>query len=254
MDSMSVFSENFFSMARMLGRNRDGALLTLPSGTIAAASGYPSAGENYLLLSPQASEHEVREAIEFFNDRGLSFVAPIFPGASENVIYALEKEGIAAKMTYTAMTLDLTNKEPGDPGSIFVRASTPDEVLEWGQTVWEGFGGEGTIDAPYMTLVRHMVESDQNDLYMLCKEGEAVCCGLLHHNENGTCGLYYFATKPIFRRKGYARQLMDGMVREAALGFSELVLLATPAGLPFYKDFGFVALADVPIRSRSTDI
>lgn len=254
MDFISVFTENLRSAALMLGRNEGGAILYLPSGAIAAASGYPAAGENYLLLTPDTSENEVAEMLFFFKERQLSFVAPILPGSNAGAIFALEQNGIGEKITYTAMTLDLTHFERARGEDNLIHAASPEEVGTWGQTVWEGFGGKDGIDEAYAVLVRHMSAQRSNDLYALCNGADAVACGLLHHDEKKNCGLYYFATKPAFRRKGYARRLMAGLVQEAALGFGALVLLATPIGQPFYKEFGFTTLTSVPIHSAATDI
>lgn len=254
MENMSFFAINLFSMARMLGRSPAGGLLELPSGAVAAASGYPAAGENYLLLTADTAEGETEESLRFFSRRRLSFVAPALPNANRIALGTLEKAQIDARITYTAMSLDLERFRADDaPDDGLVRVSTPKEVRQWGQTVWKGFGG-GVIDAGYAALTRHMAGQSENTLYTLRDGGDAVACGLLHRDVVGGCGLYYFATKPAFRRKGYARRLMNGIAREAAAGHDKLLLLATPAGLLFYTDFGFASLAKVPMLSGASEL
>lgn len=250
MDSTRVFTGNLFSFARMLGARLGGGSLSGPSGSVAASSGLPYAGENYLLLKPEASVFEAERLIGFFAARELPFVAPELPGTLPRLVSALEGNGILPVRTYTAMTIDLSRRAGGrEPLMKLVRGKAD----EWGRAAWEGFDGGPDVPDDYLALARHLAGCRDNALYLLEEGGRALACGLLHKTEN-SCGLYYFATLPGFRRRGYARRLMAGLAAEAARHSREMVLLATPEGLPFYSGFGFESLAGITIRSASADL
>lgn len=250
MDMINVFTENLFSFARMLGAKFGGGTLSGPSGSAAAASGLPYAGENYLLLRPGASVFEAEQLAWFFKVRDLPFAAPELPGTPPRLTSMLEAKNILPVRTYTAMAIELPLTDDSEP---LLQQVSGEAATEWGRAVWEGFDGGPQVPAEYLALASHFAGCQQNALYLL-KEGEHVlCCGLLHRSEN-TCGLYYFATPPAFRRHGYARRLMRGLAGEAARRGGSMVLLATPEGLPFYLDFGFKTLARITMRSNSAEL
>lgn len=253
MDSLSVFTENLFSFARMLGSKFGGGMLAGPSKSLAAASGLPYAGENYLLLLPKASAFEAEQLLSFFAARDLTFVAPVMPGIPSNLVSALETKNVLPVRSYTAMTLDLSRAPLGGEQSPLQTVKDEKDADEWGRVVWRGFDGGEDVAEDYLALARHLASHQRNSLYLLTEGGKPVSCGLLHQTKN-SCGLYYFATPPEFRRLGYAKRLMRALAGKAAQGYSEMVLLATPEGLPFYLNFGFKALAEIPMRSNSRNL
>lgn len=253
MDSFGVFTENLFSFARMLGSKFGGGMLSGPSESLAAASGLPYAGENYLLLTPKASVFEAEQLLGFFAVRNLPFAAPELPDTPPKLVSALETKKIFPLRVYTAMTLDLSQASACEEKSL-IQVPGKSGADDWGRVVWEGFGGsDGGLTEEYLALARHLASRPENGLYLLTEDGKPVSCGLLHRTKN-SCGLYYFATPPAFRRRGYARRLMKALSGKAARDYKELVLLATTEGLSFYLDFGFKALAKIPMRSNSTDL
>lgn len=253
MNSLNVFTENLFSFARMLGSKFGGGKLSGPSGSVAAASGLPYAGENYLLLSPMASPFETERLIAFFRARDLTFVVPILPGTPQKPLAALETSKILPVHTYTAMSLDLAAAGGGGDFGAAEPVVSAEGADEWGRTVWEGFDDGEEAPDEYLSLARHLANRPENALFLLREGGAPVSCALLHRTER-SCGVYYFATPPVFRRRGYARRLMGALAAEAARDYKELVLLATPEGLPFYEAFGFKTLAKIPLRSNSSEI
>lgn len=253
MDANAVFTGNLFSFARMLGAWHGGGALSGPSGSLAASSGLPYAGENYLLLKPGATVFEAERLISFFSARELPFVVPELPGTPDKLVSALETGGILPVRTYTAMIIEQSRRAgSAEPLMKLVGAGT-DAADEWGRAAWMGFDGGAEVPEDYLSLARHLAGCRENALYLLEEAGRALACGLLH-KAGDACGLYYFATLPEFRRRGFARRLMEGLAGEAARGGREMVLLATPEGLPFYLDFGFKRLSEITIRSASADL
>jgi GNAT superfamily N-acetyltransferase len=238
----------------MLSGNKGGGALELPSGSGAFASGYPSASENYALFTDSADAADARAIVDFYEKRGLSFVAPIMPGTSKKVTDLLEFSGIKRVKQYTAMVFDLKNFS-GEREECATKISlSVSDIFEWGDTVWHGFGGEPPLPPQYLAFVRHMAMEKHNSLWLLCDGENAVCTGLMHVSDSGSCGLYYLSTLPPKRRRGFARRLMNAMAENASHNHGEIFLLATEKGRPFYIDYGFTALANVPVYSADEDV
>lgn len=245
-----AFLENFFSFAAMIGAN--GSTLLFPSGSLAAASGLPYAGENYALFAPEARIEEIPAAIRFFKEQGLPFTVPQFKHMTSEFVGALETCGLAVRQNYTAMALRTRAFDRAKADASFARLGEQD-IAAWADTVWEGFGGAPPTPAIYYPFARHLYETHSNRLSLLKVNSCPASCALLHSGALAT-GLYYFATVPRFRRRGVARSHMSALVGFLADLCDELVLLATEEGLPFYTDFGFASVADIPMRSLSQEL
>lgn len=249
---IDVFTKNLFSFARMLGSKFGGGILSGPSGSVAAASGLPYAGENYLILLPSASSFEAERLIAFFHARSLDYVAPMLPKIPLKLVSTLEAANVLPVHTYFAMSFDLTQGERERTNNLVCVQNTA-AAEEWGRVVWEGFDGNGEAPVEYLSLARHLADHPANKLYLLREGNVSVSCSLLHCTED-TCGLYYFATPPSFRRRGNAKKLMNALTSEAAYKYKSIILLATPEGYPFYDTFGFKTLENIPMRSNSREL
>ena len=253
MDSLALCLENFLSFTEMLGESPAGDLFRTQEGSVAGASGVESAGENYALFRPGATEEELSSVISFFGVRRLPFAVPVFPGLDDKFCRTLSRHDIEKRHEYTAMSLPLAGVSRAWNGGLFqARPADKGSVAEWGQTVWLGFGDTGRADAQTAKHAAYLASCPANSLYYLKIDGSPVCAGLLHKSAN-CCGLYYFATPPEYRRRGYAGRLLAALAAKAAEGADELVLLATSAGRPVYEKFGFQPLAPVPVRMKGME-
>lgn len=250
MDRYEIFEENFRSYCKMLGGF--GTLREYPSGSFASATGISSAGENYALLSASAAPEDVRASDEFFREARIPFVTPQLPGTPDNILEELDLMGLKVREVYTAM---YTKDRPLCPGSQGQAAEASDgrRAREWAQGAWFGFGGEKPFPASYADFAQYLRKRKENRLFYFRKDGIAVSTALLHYSKHA-CGLYYFATLPEYRRKGFAKRLLRAIEPAAYSRHSHFVLLATQAGLPFYLDFGFTAIAQIPVRSYSEEL
>lgn len=246
MDALALCIENFFSYAQMVGGSPAGGLFQAPGGSAAGASGFDSADDNYAVFAPAAAAADLPLVAGFFEQRGLPFMVPVFPDLNENFRRRLNECGIISHCEYTAMSLPLADV-PKTADDNAVRAISDADVRAWAQAAWLGFGDLGPASPEFLCFSRYLAACRSNRLYCLRQDGRAVCTGILHQSKN-TCGLYYFAVPPAFRRRGYAKRLLKTLA--AAAGTSELVLLATAAGLPVYLDSGFKALAAVPVSTK----
>lgn len=236
-----------FSFAEMLGGA--GRLLKMPSGSTAAYSGQKFAGENYALFSAAAGRRDAESAVNFFRNTGTDFVVPILPWSSDELVLALERLGLPVRRNYTAMMYSYT--APTQNCGNFIEVSDYSGAEEWGRAVWHGFDGEESVPESYIGFARSLFKNARNSLLLMKQGGKPVCTALIHIN-GGISGLYYFSTLPRFRRQGMARRFMLAFAEKyMACG---MVLLATEEGLPFYKNYGFETLADIPIRCATDDI
>jgi len=250
MNSLNLFKENLFSYALMLGSKSGGGKLVAPSGSVACISGLPYATENYLVLEPSDTPFDALRLISFLKASGLPFVAPVLPGIQQKLLSALDESQILPVLTFTAMSIDLSGASKPGAESALLRVTGEDLADTWGRVVWDGFDSGGAVTKEYLSLARHMANLPENRLYLFCEEDTPVSSAMLHFTER-SCGLYYFSTIAGFRRRGYAKRLMQALADEAAREYGELVLLATPEGLPFYRSFGFRTLAEISMRSNS---
>jgi GNAT superfamily N-acetyltransferase len=245
-----AFFENLFSFASMIGGN--GRTLLFPSGSLAAASGLPYAGENYAIFVPGARIEEISSTLCFFKEMRLPFTVPQFKHMTSEFVGALETCGLAVRQNYTAMALRASAFDNAKADASFARVGEED-IAAWADTVWEGFGGTPPTPALYSSFARYLCETHSNRLFLLKADSRPASCALLHSSALA-CGLYYFATVPRYRRRGVARSHMSALAGFSARLCDKLVLLATEEGLPFYNDFGFTSVADIPMRSLSQEL
>ena len=252
MDISRLFSENFFSFAAMLSGAPGGGAVRFSPPSIAASSGLPYAGENYALFTERASAEDAAAALSFFSGRRADFIAPVMPetpGAVTELFYANE---ILHRETYTSMYLPLIETAAEKAGNFVIRVNSACGA-RWGSAVWRAFGGEAACVKDYEKFGAYLVSCRENSAFALEIGGKYIATALLHESKNAV-GLYYFATLPEERRRGHASALMDGMTAAVKEKGKPLVLLATKEGLPFYLNYGFVPIAEIPILSRTADI
>ena len=200
--------------------------------------------ESWVYYPARVTDPEiVKRVMKFFRDENISFMWPVYNGG-EKILEdcGLMFAGNLTAMSYTPQTYNLENN---------LRIYETDSVA-WAQTAWQGFGG-GAFDTPmnYYKLAEAFKNDTGLQLYIADYDGEHAGT-FLTTNEKNLMGVYYFATIPEFRRKGIARAMMS-KICELADG-KIIVLQATPAGLPFYKKFGFEERFIIPIYSTESDI
>ena len=202
--------------------------------------------ESWVYYPARVTDPEmVKNVMKFFDDEKISFMWPVYNGGER----ILEECGLVFAGNLTAMSY--TPPQNLNPESN-LRVYETDSVA-WAQTAWHGFGGEafGTPMNYYNLVEALFNDKDNLKLYLTECEGENVGT-FLTTLEKDLIGVYYFATIPEYRRQGVARVMMNEICK-LAYG-KTIVLQATPAGLPFYKKFGFEELFLIPIYSTESDI
>ncbi len=246
MCELDIFKENFFSTMMMLGKNPAGSLTVLPSGSLVSMSGLPSEDDNYVLFNSLTTQCEVKKSLDLFNKQKVPFVAPEFPDLGEQLPSMLESLGLHITNNYTAMYL--SNKKKYVLDTSVVEITSFSEAETWAIASWMGFEGKTPVSESYVDFTKYLISRKENKLFILKDKGIAVCSGLLCYSKQA-CGLYYFSTLPEYRRLGFANRLMNTLAVVAFTSHNIFVLLATEEGVPFYKNFGFTSLGNIPIRA-----
>ncbi|MBR0034135.1 MAG: GNAT family N-acetyltransferase, partial [Synergistaceae bacterium] len=119
---------------------------------------------------------------------------------------------------------------------IIQQVSLPTMADVWAQTAARGFGEEGASES-YRKFVEALCgERGRVRMYLAGYGGENAGVYLVTEEPEMT-GVYYFAVRPEFRRKGVARAMMTEICRQSA--GKRVVLQSTPMGRNFYGAFGF---------------
>ncbi len=155
----------------------------------------------------------------------------------------LEGAGFAVAMTQETMLLSLCGTAGQHNGlSHLCRVIGTESTGQWTQVVSDSFGCY--VHEP---IVAALIGAPGFHLLVAEVDEAVVGTGLLL--ETGRiAGLHMVAVPPEHRRKGYARQIMFGLITLAReLGCEHATLQASAAGEPLYRWLGFKAQG--PIRS-----
>ncbi len=224
------FIENFTSALRILGNTPGGDILELRRGAGAFATGMPFAGENYALFDSCSSKEDASTVLDFFADRKFPFISMQLPELRKEVSETLERRGLSVRAEYLAMSISSSSSER-EPDPYVKIVTDRSGSIEWAEAAWTGFGGELPVPDSYINFAAYLSNCPENRLYCLEIEGMPLCSALLHSADK-TCGLYYFATRPV-TEAGAGTGF--GLAVERCSHFHKLFLLATEMGAIMFK-------------------
>ena len=203
--------------------------------------------ESWVFYPKRVKNPEIVErVINFFKDEKVSFMWPVYDGGEK----VLEDSGLLYAGSLTGMIY-----EPGTSNSNAAQESSNINSDDWARTAWHGFGGSvDDVPGNYFALVKSFDDAPEFSLHLHKAEEnlEKFAGSFMLVNEPDSTGVYYFATVPEMRRKGIANSMMKEICKLS--NGKKILLQATPAGLPFYKNFGFEELCKIPVYSDSNDV
>ncbi|MBQ9566084.1 MAG: GNAT family N-acetyltransferase [Synergistaceae bacterium] len=220
------------------------------------------ASENWAFFpAPLTDAEPVEAAVDFFKRCGLPFIWPLFGEGAEASSAFLKRAGLREGGRLLAMSLPLPDnatRHEAEGVSVervsFHLAKSRDDALRWAEAAWLGFDGEGTAPAEFRELAIAMSQDPALRL-ATARVGKVDAGVSLLSLSEGSAGVYYFATLPRYRRRGVATLMMEEAGRMAVReGKSRIILQATPAGVPFYRSFGFEGLFEIPLFSTTDDV
>ena len=207
--------------------------------------------ENWVYCPEREITPEMADkAVRFFGGRGEVFMWPVYDGGSE----ILENAGLVYAGDLTAMCIDSAKIALGrENGAVKVEEVVSREAAGiWAETASRGFGEDGEAPEGCRKFVEALCGERERVRLYLAKYEEEYAGTFLLTEWRGKAGVYYFAVRPEFRRKGIAREMMREICRLSA--GKKIVLQATPMGRKFYLAFGFDELFRIPVYSTDSDI
>ena len=197
---------------------------------------------------------DVERVVKFFRENNISFMWPLFSD-DESSCKILEASGLVYAGKLEAMTLrpDKAIKTRVNPDVKFRLVDDSKLARVWADNAFKAFseGDEEGTPENYYALVNSFVESENFMLYLAELDDKASGVFMITREEKLT-GVYYFATLPELRRRGIAASMMNEICRLS--GEKIITLQATPAGVPFYKSFGFDDLFAIKVYSTEANI
>ena len=202
--------------------------------------------ENWIYWPDNINNSIVNEVMEFFRTRE-SFMWPIYNDIDTKI---LDLAGLFYAGDLIAMSLnpDKAVKNKANPNVKIERVIN--NSREWALTAGISFGShENEITQNYFDFIDSMSQDRENLALYIAKINNKPAGTFLLTRKNG---VYYFGTRPEFRRKGVAASMMAEICK---LSHGNIITLqATPMGHKFYKSFGFDELFAIKVYSNEKEI
>lgn len=210
-----------------------------------------SASENWVFYDADFNPDDVNNAVKFFDGRKLKFIWPVLsPDYNHDV---LSRAGLNYAGELLGMSFDVKNIKNVRNNIKFCISRSDDDAELWARTAWRGFGGGDNAPENFLSAARDMLKN--NKLIQVTAKLEDINAGtFLLCDDAINFGVYYFAVPPEVRRKKIAQAMMNEIINAAMLdNKNKIVLQSTPAGVPFYKNFGFDTVFNIPVFTNTAD-
>ena len=233
----------------------------LPGGGFCLFTGSDSASENWVFRRGAAPDEEaVHAVLRFFGEcttgeGAAPFIWPLPEGGGVLPRFGLPERGRLLAMSRGCVG-PADTADSGGPEVSFATVSDEADAERWAETMWQGFGAGPGAPGNLHVLVRGMRADGTLTLVTARIEGQDAGTFLLASDPSSpAAGVYYFAVPPRYRRRGVATAMMAEILRIVRRGGKRQVLLqATPSGVPFYLAAGFGALGEIPLFSAGDDV
>ncbi len=203
---------------------------------------------NYVLdaeFSDDQASSRVKEITSSFFKKEIPFSWWVGPKpASSRLTKLFDYFGLEEGEENIGMILDMEkgSQQEFRSSNDIRRISNPMQLLEF-CSIHEAIGIDGAMEAYkeiYQKLPSNVYSEGANlELYVMCKDDRPVCSGVLLFHA-GVAGIYFIATPPDERRKGYATELMSHLLhRVKQEEYPYATLTASVEGKPVYEKIGF---------------
>jgi GNAT superfamily N-acetyltransferase len=202
--------------------------------------GLPAATFNVAYLKPPVSalDASVRRAEAYFRPRDLPFRITLRSDYEPACTARLEAAGYHPAGRMPGMILAPIRAPDGAPDELAIReVESADDLALFQETAFAGFGLPPGLGARFLTEA--LAETPGVRLYLGRVGGEPVCTSALIATE-GVAGIYWVATLPERRGKGFGEAITWAAVRGGVeRGCSVASLQASELGRPVYARMGF---------------
>lgn len=242
----NIVEENFFAFCRYLGRLNSSCTPT--DSIVAMSTGVPVSDMNWV-YNESPLNHNTTDAVaeikKFFEKSNLRFWWWVYPVAqSPESDRILKDAGFRLYVKITCMAADLHDALSGDnsPENIkIISVKNKHELLAWKDVSFSGFEipNRGKKQYERFVLSFDLNAKSPQKLFIAYFDEKPVATSMLFVHEN-TAGIYYVSTLPDHRKKGCGLKITQAAMKEAKnAGFQDVILQATPMGVPVYKKAGF---------------
>lgn len=195
------------------------------------------------LCPPQKSV--VAHIVKEMNTGNLPPMWQVSPASQpDKLIPHLYAHGLTKRGEYLAMRLDTANarqhKQPIYETEKVVEITDETGLHHWAGVVLHSQETKEQIQA-FANLFRYAQKRYPTAFrFFILQDRGCNVSAALRFVDNGIPGIYWVATPPEFRQKGYASRLMEYIVSQiCAEDFTTCVLHATPKAVPIYWKLGF---------------
>lgn len=238
--------ENFVETFRSVARGTGGGRIEEEPGAVFIASGLPRSAFNPVFVTqpPQDPARTLEHARSFMSRSGVrSWALIAFPESAPLMSAAAAQAGLPPPTRRPGMLLaPIPSKAPPLPPGLRIRRAITRPL--WGKMVrvaLEGFGATPPEDAdeflPY-------VDGGRARGYVGFVQGKPVATSV-GFSHVGVCGVFFVATLPEYRGKGYGAALTWRATMEARReGCRVGYLQASEMGYPVYTKMGYRQVAE----------
>jgi ribosomal protein S18 acetylase RimI-like enzyme len=206
---------------------------------------------NLIILTEVApiDEGALADAIKEYRHQGLAWC--LWAGShilSPDVQALLASLGLKRRDASPAMSLQLDAYSPQyDAGHVrILLARTPDQVADFAGVIAQNWTPPDSAVSAYYALTANAYLNHQPDsfrLALLYDDPLPVAVLEICAPPGDVAGLYALATRAAYQRRGLGRALTTFALNALkAEGYKEVVLQASEAGLPLYRQLGFEAV------------
>ncbi|MGB5218455.1 MAG: GNAT family N-acetyltransferase [Smithella sp.] len=242
----NIVEENFFAFCRYLGMLNSSC--TPINSIVAMSTGVPVSDMNWVYTERPLHDNatdavaKIKKYYEKLNLRFWWWVSPVAQSPETDRI--LKDAGFRLYTKATCMAADLqdslSDSDCADNIKI-ISVKNNQDLLVWKDISFAGFEIPDSARKQYERFVLSFDLSAKSPqkLFVACFNEKPVASSMLFVHEN-TAGIYYVSTLPAYRNKGCGLKITLAAMKEARdAGFKDIILQATPMGLPVYKKAGF---------------
>jgi GNAT superfamily N-acetyltransferase len=212
------------------------------------STGVPVSDMNWVYTESPLHENAtdaVAKIKKYYEKLNLRFWWWVYPVAqSPETDRILKDAGFRLYTKATCMAADLhdslSDSDCADNIKI-VSVKNKQDLLVWKDISFAGFEILDSARKQYERFVLSfdLSKKSPQKLFVACFDEKPVASSMLFVHEN-TAGIYYVSTLPAYRNKGCGLKITLAAMKEAKdAGFKDIILQATPMGLPVYKKTGF---------------
>lgn len=238
--------ENWVETLRSLARRMPGGRIEEEPGVVYIASGIPNPAFNPVFITrpPQDAARTLERATEFMAHAGVhAWVLNAFPESAASVNRAAAQKGLPTPVQRPGMLLSpVPPVAPPLPPGLRIRRATSRPL--WETMVRIGYQGFGGVPPDNTEEFLPFVEGNQARGYVGLVKGHPVATSV-GFSHAGVGGVFFVATLPEFRGKGYGAALTWRAALEARReGCRASYLQASEMGYPLYLKMGYRHVVD----------